>query len=176
MKAFALLSIFAVSAFGATINQIAMSGNPIKNGITYTISVCCKKCETRALKNLKDTFKRVKDVTKCPFSNRKGTKQLTIGFVAKLLIRCQERKLIMKKILLYLMFASFAYGVTDTCPIMEGDENDADESVGVEGKKIYFCCGSYVTKFEENQAYYIKAVKVYMRNLPAERKKLVLMM
>ena len=38
------------------------------------------------------------------------------------------------------MFASFAYGVTDTCPIMEGDENDADESVVVEGKKISFCC------------------------------------
>ena len=83
----------------------------------------------------------------------------------------------MKKILLYLMFASFAYGVTDTCPIMEGDENDADESVSVEGKKIYFCCGSCVTKFEENQAYYIKAVKsLYDKfTLPNERN-LVLMM
>lgn len=79
----------------------------------------------------------------------------------------------MKKILLYLMFASFAYGVTDTCPIMEGDENDPDESVVVEGKKISFCCGSCVTKFEENQAYYIKAVKsLYDKFTPAERKKL----
>ena len=84
MKAFALLGMFAVSAFGATINQdCPMSGNPIKKEITYTISVCCKKCETRALKNLKDTFKRVKDVTKCPFSNRKGTKQITVGFCCK---------------------------------------------------------------------------------------------
>ena len=55
----------------------------------------------------------------------------------------------------------------------EGDENDPDESVVVEGKKISFCCGSCVTKFEENQAYYIKAVKsLYDKFTPAERKKL----
>ena len=50
----------------------------------------------------------------------------------------------MKKILIYLMFASFAYGVTETCPIMEGEENDPEESVVVEGKTLGFCCGSCV--------------------------------
>ena len=82
----------------------------------------------------------------------------------------------MKKISSYLMFASFAYGVTDTCPIMEGDEND-DESVIVEGKKISFVCGSCVTKFEENQAYYIKAVKsLYDKFTLLKERNLVLMM
>ena len=84
MKIITLLSIFAISATGAPVNKdCPMSGNPVKDGITYTISVCCKKCETRALGNLKETLKRVKDTTKCPFSNRKGTKQITIGFCCK---------------------------------------------------------------------------------------------
>ena len=56
------------------------------------------------------------------------------------------------------MFASYAYGVTETCPIMEGDENDIEEFSVVAGKKIYFCCGSCVSKFDENKAYYIKAI------------------
>lgn len=64
----------------------------------------------------------------------------------------------MKKILIYLMFASFAYGVTETCPIMEGEENDPEESSVVEGKAIGFCCGSCVKAFDANQAYYIKAI------------------
>ena len=64
----------------------------------------------------------------------------------------------MKKLLLLLMFASYAYGVTETCPIMEGDENDPEEFSVVAGKKIYFCCGSCVSKFDENKAYYIKAI------------------
>ena len=64
----------------------------------------------------------------------------------------------MKKILIYLMFASFAYGVTETCPIMEGEENDPEESAVVEGKAIGFCCGSCVKAFDANQAYYIKAI------------------
>ena len=64
----------------------------------------------------------------------------------------------MKKLLLLLMFASYAYGVTETCPIMEGDENDQEEFSVVAGKKIYFCCGSCVSKFDENKAYYIKAI------------------
>ena len=34
------------------------------------------------------------------------------------------------------MFASFAYGVTETCPLMVGEENDPEESVSVEGKTI----------------------------------------
>ena len=64
----------------------------------------------------------------------------------------------MKKLLLLLMFASYAYGVTETCPIMKGDENDPEEFSVVAGKKIYFCCGSCVSKFDENKAYYIKAI------------------
>ena len=32
----------------------------------------------------------------------------------------------MKKILLYLLFASFTYGVTETCPIMKDEENDPE--------------------------------------------------
>ena len=44
MKLIALLSVVAISASGAIVNKdCPMSGNPIKDGITYTISVCCKK-------------------------------------------------------------------------------------------------------------------------------------
>ena len=127
------------------------SAKPVKETLTHTISVCCNKCASRALKDLKGTLSRVKDVINV-HSQIKGSKQLTIRFCCKncLTKGKKPRKLIMKKILLYLMFASFAYGVTDTCPIMEGDENDPDESVVVEGKKISFFCGSCVTKFEEN--------------------------
>ena len=79
----------------------------------------------------------------------------------------------MKKILIYLMFASFAYGVTETCPIMEGEENDPEESVVVEGKTLGFCCGSCVSKFEENQAYYIKAIPALQKKFTdTELKKL----
>lgn len=64
----------------------------------------------------------------------------------------------MKKILIYLMFASIAYGVTETCPIMKGEENDPEESIIVEGNTLGFCCGSCVKAFDANQAYYIKAI------------------
>lgn len=45
---------------------------------------------------------------------------------------------------------------TATCPLMIGDEVDTQETANVLGKKIEFCCGSCVTKFEENTAYYIR--------------------
>ena len=84
MKIITTSLLFMASAlFGATniVNETCpYSGKAVKENLTYTISVCCNKCVTRAVKDLKGTLARVKDVTKCPFSGRKGTKQLTIGF------------------------------------------------------------------------------------------------
>ncbi len=84
MKIITTSLLFMASAlFGATniVNETCpYSGKAVKENLTYTISVCCNKCATRAVKDLKGTLARVKDVTKCPFSGRKGTKQLTIGF------------------------------------------------------------------------------------------------
>lgn len=59
------------------------------------------------------------------------------------------------------------------CPIMVEDGIDPEEYVVVEGKTIEFCCGTCVRKFEENKAYYIKAVK-YLHDLftPEQRKRL----
>ena len=59
------------------------------------------------------------------------------------------------------------------CPLMVEDGIDPEESVVVEGKSIGFCCGTCVRKFEENKAYYIKAVE-YLNDLftPEQRKKL----
>lgn len=59
------------------------------------------------------------------------------------------------------------------CPIMVEDGVDPEESLVVEGKHIEFCCGTCVRKFEENKAYYIKAVK-YLNDLftPEQRKRL----
>lgn len=59
------------------------------------------------------------------------------------------------------------------CPIMVEDGVDPEESTTVESKNIEFCCGTCVRKFEENKAYYIKAVK-YLNNLftPEQRKRL----
>ena len=65
----------------------------------------------------------------------------------------------MKKSIIFFMFASIAYGVTETCPIMKGEENDPEESVVVEGNTLGFCCGSCVKAFDANRAYYIKAIK-----------------
>ena len=71
------------------------------------------------------------------------------------------------------MFASFAYGVTETCPIMEGEENDPEESQLLKEKQLDFCCGSCVSKFDENQAYYIKAIPALQKKFTeAELKKL----
>jgi YHS domain-containing protein len=59
------------------------------------------------------------------------------------------------------------------CPLMVEDEIDPEESVTVEGREIEFCCGTCVRKFEENKAYYIKAVK-YLNEIftPDQREKL----
>ena len=54
------------------------------------------------------------------------------------------------------------------CPLMVEDGIDQEESVVVEGKSIGFCCGTCVRKFEENKAYYIKAVK-YLNDLFAKQ-------
>jgi YHS domain-containing protein len=59
------------------------------------------------------------------------------------------------------------------CPIMVEDGVDPEESATVEGNNIEFCCGTCVRKFEENKAYYIKAVK-YLHDMftPEQRKKI----
>lgn len=57
------------------------------------------------------------------------------------------------------MLAFTAHGADKMCPIMVEDGVDPEEVVVVEGKHIEFCCGTCVRKFEENKAYYIKAVK-----------------
>ena len=59
------------------------------------------------------------------------------------------------------------------CPIMVEDSVDSEEVTITEGKKIEFCCGTCVRKFEENKAYYIKAVK-YLNDIftPEQRKRL----
>ena len=81
----------------------------------------------------------------------------------------------MKKILTLatFIFTTTVYGISDTCPLMIGEENDPEETDTVEGKTIGFCCGSCVSKFDDNRAYYIKAVK-YLHDLftAEERKKL----
>lgn len=65
------------------------------------------------------------------------------------------------------------YTHAEKCTLMSQDDVDTEEKVVVKGKTIYFCCGSCVTKFEQDQAYYIKAVKsLYDRFTPSERKKL----
>ena len=79
----------------------------------------------------------------------------------------------LKIILLSLFAASSVLAVQSKCPLMINDEIDTEESVTVEGQEIGFCCGTCVRKFEENKAYYIKAIK-YLNDLftPEQRKKL----
>lgn len=80
------LLMFTTSLFGVTniVNErCPYSNKPIKETLTHTISVCCDKCAKRAKKDLADTLSRVTDATKCPFSGRKGSKQLIIGFCCK---------------------------------------------------------------------------------------------
>lgn len=75
-----------------------------------------------------------------------------------------------KYITLMLMSITPLLGAKDTCPLMVGEENDPEESVTVSGKNIGFCCGSCVSKFEDNKAYYIKTVKsLYEQFTAAER-------
>ena len=61
-------------------------------------------------------------------------------------------------------------GEEPTCPLMIGEENDPEETVTVGGKSIGFCCGSCVKKFDENRAYYIKAVKELFIMFSAEQR------
>jgi len=63
----------------------------------------------------------------------------------------------MKKILSLLFVSATLLAEEVTCPLMIGEENDPEETVTVEGKILTFCCGSCVSKFEDNKAYYIKA-------------------
>lgn len=78
-----------------------------------------------------------------------------------------------KLFVLFLLAGAYMYGAEETCPLMIGEENDPEETVTVEGKTLPFCCGSCVSKFEENKAYYIKASKsLYNKFTQAEREKL----
>ncbi|MCH2207219.1 MAG: hypothetical protein MK132_15295 [Lentisphaerales bacterium] len=59
------------------------------------------------------------------------------------------------------------------CALMIEDEIDTEEFSEVTGKKIYFCCGSCVKKFDANAAYYIKAIPSLAKKFTdAEKKKL----
>jgi YHS domain-containing protein len=81
----------------------------------------------------------------------------------------------MKKTLISMLMILFMFNLkaADTCLLMIGEENDPEETTTVEGKSIPFCCGSCVTKFEENKAYYIAAVKdLFVMFSEEERKKL----
>ena len=74
---------------------------------------------------------------------------------------------------LFLIFITTNLKATDTCPLMIGEENDPEETVTIEGKTLDFCCGSCVSKFEENKAYYIKVSKtLYDKFTQPEREKL----
>lgn len=80
----------------------------------------------------------------------------------------------MKLILIAAIATSVATGLkAEKCPLMVDDGVDPEEAVVVEGQRIEFCCGTCVRKFEENKAYYIKAVE-YLNKLftPEQRKKL----
>ena len=76
-------------------------------------------------------------------------------------------------LLALLSITTFTYSEEKRCPLMVEDGIDPEETVVVDGKKIEFCCGTCVRKFEENKAYYIKAVK-YLHDLftPEQRKRL----
>ena len=65
-------------------------------------------------------------------------------------------KILALSFLLFLNNALFAE--QETCAIMVGDEIDTEEFSELLGKKVYFCCGSCVKAFDNNQAYYIKAL------------------
>ena len=72
-----------------------------------------------------------------------------------------------------MLASSVLYAEEKKCPLMIGDVVDPEETVTVEGKNIELCCGSCVSKFEDNKAYYIKAVK-HLNDMftPQQRKKL----
>lgn len=60
-----------------------------------------------------------------------------------------------------------------SCPLMQNDEIDPEEVSTASGKSIEFCCGSCVKAFDNNIAYYIKAIPS-LGNMytEAEKKKL----
>ena len=65
----------------------------------------------------------------------------------------------MKSLILIITLSTFTTLLGEgkpTCPLMLGDDVDVQETSTILGKKIEFCCGSCVTKFEENKAYYIR--------------------
>ena len=76
----------------------------------------------------------------------------------------------MKKYIL-LFVGSCLYG--NTCPIMVEDEIDPEEYSEVLSQKIEFCCGSCVKAFDNNIAYYIKAIPALAAKFTdAEKKQL----
>ncbi|HRQ88407.1 MAG TPA: YHS domain-containing protein [Bacteroidia bacterium] len=52
-----------------------------------------------------------------------------------------------------------------TCPIMTGEETDAEEKVTYQGKDIYFCCGPCVKQFNQEPDYYV-ALFQEMKSVP----------
>ena len=77
----------------------------------------------------------------------------------------------MKYILLSLVLTIYTYA--ETCPIMIDDEIDPEEVSEASGKKIAFCCGSCVKAFDNNMAYYIKAIPTLAAKFTdAEKKQL----
>ena len=103
-----------------------------------------QKCETRALKNLKDTFKRVKDVTKCPFNVVKDQSHIVVS-LQELFVRQERGK--MKKLLLLLMFASMRMELTSR----HGRTKMIFEEFSLLGKRFIFV--AELSKFDENKAY-----------------------
>lgn len=67
------------------------------------------------------------------------------------------------------LVATHTYG--NTCPLMQGDTVDPDETSVVAGQTIEFCCGSCVKAFDNNVAYYIKAVPSLGELFTDEQKK-----
>ena len=62
----------------------------------------------------------------------------------------------MKFLLSMLIIAGYSHAAN--CPLMQNDGVDAEETSTVLGKTIEFCCGSCVKAFDNNTAYYIKAI------------------
>jgi hypothetical protein len=79
----------------------------------------------------------------------------------------------MKHIIFLLSLAVVSSVSAKTCPLMQGDEIDPDEVSTSSGKTIEFCCGSCVKAFDNNIAYYLKAIPS-LGNMftDAEKKKL----
>lgn len=77
----------------------------------------------------------------------------------------------MKHILILAVLIPVLLKGQETCALMLGDEIDTAEFATVKGKKVNFCCGSCVKKFEENTAYYIRISPLLNKMFTEEEKK-----